>query len=302
MSGHEVMVQRITIIISELYQYGFVSRQKLMDEFKISERTLYRDLNRLGDRIIHNGDGIYRLAPAYAKPQSLKELQNLVRILGMEALFPAKKLFSQPDLTSLSIRALPSDPEAQRVLENNFSLFDKAIRENNICEFHYKDKLRTVAPYKLINIKGVWYLGAVDRGNAKGYQLSKIRWLNLTSVQFTPELHITQYFAEEDDVWFSLNKQTVHVKIAAEVSYYFQRRNLLPAQKLIRQESNGDLIVQTEMAHENQLFPLLRYWLPNLIIISPISLQHRFQQKLNQQMAEMETKYGMAIFDDMQQE
>ncbi|MGM5531052.1 DeoR family transcriptional regulator [Mixta calida] len=62
MSGHEVMVQRITIIIAELYQHGFVSRQKMLDEFNISERTLYRDLNRLGDRIIHDGDGIYRLA------------------------------------------------------------------------------------------------------------------------------------------------------------------------------------------------------------------------------------------------
>ncbi len=72
MSGHEVMVQRITAIIAELYQYGFVSCKKMMDEFNISERTLYRDLNRLGDRIVPDGDGIYRLAPAYAKPQALK--------------------------------------------------------------------------------------------------------------------------------------------------------------------------------------------------------------------------------------
>ena len=63
MSGHEVMVQRITAIIAELYQYSFVSRKKMMDEFNISERTLYRDLNRLGDRIVPDGDGIYRLAP-----------------------------------------------------------------------------------------------------------------------------------------------------------------------------------------------------------------------------------------------
>lgn len=91
MSGHEIMVQRITVIISALYQYGYVSRQKLLDEFKISERTLYRDLNRLGDRILHDGNGIYRLAPAYAKPQTLKELQSLVSLLGMEEIIPASK-------------------------------------------------------------------------------------------------------------------------------------------------------------------------------------------------------------------
>ncbi|ASG44361.1 helix-turn-helix transcriptional regulator [Citrobacter freundii] len=296
MSGHEIMVQRITVIISALYQYGYVSRQKLLDEFKISERTLYRDLNRLGDRILHDGNGIYRLAPAYAKPQTLKELQSLVSLLGMEEIIPASKHILKLDLTSLSIRALPGDPDAKRALESNFSLFDKAIRQNNICTFIYKETLRVVAPYQLINIKGVWYLGAVEKDNVKGFQLSKICWLTLTSAHFTPEPHIAKYFAEEDDVWFSLDKQTVQIKIAAEVSYYFQRRNVLPAQKIIRQESNGDVIVQTEMAHENQLFPLLRYWFPNLTIISPASLQHHFLQKLSQQLVKMESQCSEPSF------
>lgn len=302
MSGHEVMVERITAIIAELYQYGFVSRQKMLDEFNISERTLYRDLNRLGDRIVPDCDGIYRLAPAYAKPQSLKELQNLITVLGMEELFPAKKIFSQPDLTSLIFKSLPGDPEAKRVLENNYSLFDKAIRENNICEFYYKNTRRIVAPYKLINIKSVWYLGAVENEKVKGFQLTKIHWLKLTSEHFAPESHITQYFAEEDDVWFSLDKQVVYLNIAADVSHFFKRRSVLPAQKLIRQEPNGDLIVQTKMAHENQLFPLLRYWLPNLTIISPVSLQQRFYQKLNQQIVEMKPHCSEIIFDNIEQE
>lgn len=302
MSGHEVMVQRITVIVAELYLHGFVSRQKLMDEFNISERTLYRDLNRLGDRIIHDGNGIYSLAPAYAKPQSLKELQKLVSILGMEELFPTKKIFSQPDFTSFSIRSLPGDPEAKRMLEHNYSQFDKAIREQSICSFQYKGTCRTVKPYKLINIKSVWYLGAVENGHVKGFQLAKINWLKLTTENFTPEAHIIRYFSEEDDVWFTLEKQRVQVKVAADVSYYFQRRNVLPGQKIIQKEPNGDLIVQTEMAHENQLFPILRYWLPHLIILSPISLQLHFYQQLNQHIVGIKTPRSATTFDDMQQE
>lgn len=302
MSGHEIMAQRITTIVAELYQHGFVSRLKLMDEFNISERTLYRDLNRLGDRIIHDGNGIYRLAPAYVKPISLNNLQSLVRIFDMEDVFPTKKILSQPDFTSLNIRSLPGDPQAKRMLECNYGLFDKAIRENQICEFHYKEKQRSVAPYKLINTKGVWYLGAVENGNVKGFQLAKIHWLKLKNEYFTPEPGIIQYFIDEDDVWFSMNKQIVHVKIAADVSYYFQRRRILPAQKTISQESNGDLIVQTEMAHENQLFPLLRYWLPNLIIISPVEIQRRFYQKLNQQITELKKQCNGTTFDNQQQE
>ena len=298
MSGHEVMVQRLTVIISELYQYGFVSRQKLIDEFKISERTLYRDLNRLGDRLISDNNGIYKLSPAYAKHQSLKDLQNIVRILGIEELIPAKKLFAQSELTSLSIRSLPGDPKAKKMLESHYSLFDNAIIKNFICEFYYKDKFRTVEPYRLINLKSVWYMGAVENSKVKGYQIRNIHWVNVTSSHFKPESYIAQYFSEEDDVWFSLDKQTVKIMVSAEVRSYFLRRKVLPAQKLIRQEPNGELIFQTEMAHENQLFPLLRYWLPNLTIISPESLQLRFHQKLNQQLAEMETNFK-TTFDNI---
>lgn len=302
MGGHEVMVQRITAIVAELYLHGFVSRQKLMDEFGISERTLYRDLNRLGDRIIHDGNGIYSLAPAYAKPQSLKELQNLVSILGMEELFPTKKILSKPDFTSFNIRSLPGDPEGSRILESNYNLFDKAIREHSICSFQYKGKYRTVKPYKLINIKSVWYLGAVENGHVKGFQLAKISWLKLTAENFIPEPHITRYFVEEDDVWFTLEKQKVQIKVAADASYYFLRRSVLPTQKLLQQKPNGDLILQTEMAHENQLFPLLRYWLPHLTIISPSSLQHRFYQQLNLYVVEMKIPCNASVIDNMQQE
>ena len=136
----------------------------------------------------------------------------------------------------------------------------------------------------------------------KGFQLAKINWLKLTTENFTPELHIVKYFTEEDDVWFTLEKQSVKVKVAADVSYYFQRRSVLPAQKLIQQEPNGDLIVQTEMAHENQLFPLLRYWLPHLTIVSPTSLQLRFYQQLNQHIDKIKTPCSSTVSNGMQQE
>ncbi|MBY0418970.1 MAG: WYL domain-containing protein, partial [Pararheinheimera sp.] len=37
---------------------------------------------------------------------------------------------------------------------------DAAIKDNKICTIHYKGKSRTVHPYRLMNLKGVWYLAA----------------------------------------------------------------------------------------------------------------------------------------------
>jgi hypothetical protein len=55
----------------------------------------------------------------------------------------------------------------------------------------------------------------------------------------------------------------VKVFINRNISHYFQRRNLLPEQELLGEESGG-VTLRCLAAHENQILPLLFYWLPNI--------------------------------------
>jgi DeoR/GlpR family transcriptional regulator of sugar metabolism len=62
MSERETLGSRLTSIIIELHQYGAVDRNSLAQKFNVTERTIYRDLNRLGPIIIRTSEGKYSLS------------------------------------------------------------------------------------------------------------------------------------------------------------------------------------------------------------------------------------------------
>ncbi|MEL2244058.1 WYL domain-containing protein [Leclercia adecarboxylata] len=83
------------------------------------------------------------------------------------------------------------------------------------------------------------------------------------------------YLDSEDDAWFSMNKIEVIVEVLPDIARYFERRSILPQQKIISKTADGKLIVTTRIAHRDQLFSTLRFWLPNVRIVSPsLKLAH----------------------------
>ncbi|MBP8888219.1 MAG: WYL domain-containing protein, partial [Flavobacterium sp.] len=63
--------------------------------------------------------------------------------------------------------------------------------------------------------------------------------------------------------------------------HYFARRQLLPQQQH-RQDSDGSLLVTTQINHINQLLPVVRYWLPHVRIIQPTDWRKRLIQDLKE--------------------
>lgn len=131
-----------------------------------------------------------------------------------------------------------------------------------------------------MNVKNVWYLAAMEQENLKGFLLSCMEWLELCDETFVPEERIEQCIDEEDDVWFSLHKFPVRLHVNASVAGYFLRRAVLPGQVINTQNSDGSLEITCMIADERQLLPWVRYWLPNLIILSPESLHATLQAQL----------------------
>ena len=60
--------------------------------------------------------------------------------------------------------------------------------------------------------------------------------------------------------------------IKDNISHYFLRRDLLPAQELLEEQHDG-VMLRCQAAHENQILPLLFYWLPNIQIRSQPGLR-----------------------------
>lgn len=111
----------------------------------------------------------------------------------------------------------------------------------------------------------------MEQENLKGFLLSGLQWLELCDETFVPEARIEQCIDEEDDVWFSLNKFPVRLHVNASVAGYFLRRDVLRGRSSTRKTATL-LEITCKIADERQLLPWVRYWLPNLTILSP----HRY--------------------------
>jgi predicted DNA-binding transcriptional regulator YafY len=66
----------------------------------------------------------------------------------------------------------------------------------------------------------------------------------------------------------------VRVRIKHSIAGYFARRDLLPQQELVREENDGVTLL-CKAAHQNQIIPLILFWLPNIEILEPEWLKKR---------------------------
>jgi predicted DNA-binding transcriptional regulator YafY len=300
---HETLAFRLAGILLKLNTGEAFSKQSLVEEFKVSERTIFRDLNRLGSIVDLRPDGNYILAPHFRGKLQPKDLQAFAKLTGVSQLFPdhsPRFLMALLDTLSNSSYLIKSHHyEEPKPNDYQFQQLDQAIREQRICQLSYSDKQRTVEPYKLINNKGIWYLAATENQRLKAYSYSRISQLIIAEQSFQPKAEILQQIGDEDDIWFNPDKIEVQLEIAPEIAYYFQRRKLLPQQEILSELKSGTLIIRSKISHSQQILPQIRYWLPHVRIISPASLklqmQRELQSYLNEIVLEAETEVEVKL-------
>jgi predicted DNA-binding transcriptional regulator YafY len=166
-----------------------------------------------------------------------------------------------------------------------FRDLERAIIARKRISFSYVktegDKSYTsICPYKLINNKGIWYLAAVDGEKLKSFSLTKLYHLRVSDEGFNWSAKIDAQLVSEDGVWLSQEKLEIVLKVSKEVAGYFRRRKLIANQVIEKELEDGGLIVSAKVGHANQILPIVRYWIPNIRIISPESLQEEIERGL----------------------
>jgi predicted DNA-binding transcriptional regulator YafY len=288
-STHDTLAFRLANILMKLNSGDSFTTESLALEFKVHERTCYRDMIRLGNIIDKLPNGRYQLAPEYRGKLKPKDLEQFAKLVGVENLFPSacsSFLIALLDTLSQNSLIIKSHHfEHEKPNDFQFSQLDNAIRNHQICHFVYAERKRVTEPYKLINNKGIWYLAATEAGKLKTYSFSRISQLSISSSIFKVNLDVEKSIGEEDDIWFNPDKTEVLLSVAPQIAYYFQRRKLLPMQETVRELENGGLIMSSKISHPLQILPQIRYWLPNIRIISPDCLQLEMESELRTYLA-----------------
>jgi predicted DNA-binding transcriptional regulator YafY len=288
--NHETLVYRLAQILIKLNQGEKLNPLDLADEFAVTLRTIQRDLNvRFAYLPLEKENGLYKLDPAYLGKLTTRDIERFACLAGVKGLFPSLSdnflgdIFDRRIQSALLVKGHNYENLVGK--EEIFRQLERAIIAGNHISFDYlKDKgsktYSSIAPLKLINHNGIWYLVARDNDKLKTFSFSKIEKMCRLDTCFAQEPGIDKMLKEEDGIWMGEDKTEIVFKISREIAGYFKRRKLIANQVIEKELDNGGLIVSTKVGHVNQILPIVRYWIPHIIIISPDGLQAELEKDL----------------------
>jgi len=285
MKQHDTIATRLSLILTKLNNAEKFTVDELAKEFNVTKRTIQRDLNeRLINIPIEHKKGLYFLEARSLGKVTFNDINNLATLSGIDKMFPSfSKEFSQrildKDISKAYLIKTYNFENIKNKLDE-FKLLENAILELKIIELLYRNQQRSVHPYKLANVKGIWYLIALQDKVIKTFTFSKIRELHITNSNFDLDLKILKSIEDEETIWFSNTKTEVKLKVDNSIAQFFKRRKVLAYQKIVEEYDDGSLLVSTQMTFEDEVLQLVRSMIPHIWIISPKTLQDKLEKSL----------------------
>lgn len=286
--NHDTLVYRLAQILVKLNQGEKLDPNALADEFGVNLRTIQRDLNeRFAYLPLQKADGRYSLDLTFLGKLSTKDIERFAGLAGVRGLFPSlsdeflRDIFDSRVQEALLIKGHHYENLAGK--EQAFRVLEKAIvaRQNVAFDYQKTDGVKSytsVSPYKLLNLKGIWYLAAVDGDKLKTFSFAKIERLKLLDATFVWSKEVDTKLTTEDGIWFTDSQHEVVLKVSAEVAGYFKRRKLIANQVIEKELADGGLLISAKVGHPNQVLPIVRYWVPHIKIVSPESWQRDLER------------------------
>ena len=287
---HDTIAYRLSQILIKLNQGDHLDPTELANEFGTHIRTIQRDLKvRMAYLPLLKTRGRYHLDPAYLGKLNFNDIERFAKLTGVKGLFPSlNRDFLKEVLGDQSDPAWVVRGHHYEDLSGHQEIFDRlkdAITQSSIlCLQMLKDgkvkSYQEVQPYRLINTKGIWYLAAVHDEKLKTFGVGKIKSVRLQEQIFTRDPSVEAALETQEGIWHSSQVQKVVLSVAPEAAKYFKRRQLIPHQRVIEEKVDGTLLVETQVGHQNQILPIVRYWMPSIRIKCPLSYQKALESIL----------------------
>lgn len=297
-SDHDKLVQRLVLILTKFNCGESLSPQDLASEFNVNVRTIQRDLNqRFSYLPLQREDGRYKLDPSYLGQLSFSDIEKFAALAGVKGLFPSlssdfvREIFDARLESSIVVKGHSYENISDR--EQTFKQLQEAIKNQISVSFMYasttgSERQYVVSPVKLLNMKGIWYLAAEHDEKLKTFTFSKINALFIGGQKFTTKPDWIEQLMHSESVWFNEKPIKVVLKVAACVAVFFKRRQLIANQVTDEETPDGGLLLSCNVGHLNQLLPIVRYWMPNVSIVSPESVRAQYFQQLKEHIQRLE--------------
>ncbi len=287
---HDTIARRLSEILTKFNSGERLDPLALASEFNVHLRTVQRDLNeRLAYLPLIKAEGRYHMDPAYLGKLDFGDVGRFARLTGVEDLFPSlTKDFLRG---ALDERVRPSwlvkgaQYEDASKYGGVFEQLQQAIERTQMLSLRTlgsdgEKAYDGVAPYRLLNLKGIWYLAAVHHGRYKTFGVSQMVAVCESGEGFDRDPSIDKIIESLDCVWHSESVQTVVLSVDSIAAKYFRRRKLVPMQEITQDVGSGSMTVSSTVSHPNQILPIVRYWIPHVRILMPAKWQRDMEHGL----------------------
>ena len=291
---HDPLVYRLCQILIKLNQGEKLYRDSLASEFGVTTRTIQRDMNvRFAYLPIERSGACYWLDPAYLGKLTAKEVRRFAELSGVAGLFPSlstdflRDIFDSRIQSALLVKG--HHYEDISGLGKEFRVLEESIIARRCVSFDYRrdttKSYASVQPYRLINNKGIWYLAGVHDDKIKTFAFTRIEGISILEQPYAVDDAINKKIESEDGIWINNNQYKVEIKVSREAADYFRRRTLIAGQIIEKELECGGVLVSATISHASQIIPIIRYWIPHLRVISPVSMQKEIETTIQDYLA-----------------
>lgn len=289
-NNHERLAIRLAEILISLNNGERLDIRVLADKYQVSERTLQRDFHtRLAflewEECKYPHYKINRKRMGILKQD---DINRFAQFASVRNLFPKIDRDFYEEKLRQSVQVKGFQYEDIQHLKQEFDLLKSAVENHRVIEFSYRknssneSKYYRIAPYALLNKNGIWYLIGTDNGKQKTFCFTQMSMIRPLTETFTPNEQLKREIIQNDSISHGNQLAEVVVQVSKFAAPYFLRRNLLPNQELVRKLNDGGLLLVSKNINEMDIIPLVQYWIPHLVVISPVEIQNQIINKLQQ--------------------
>ena len=273
----EKLAFRLGDILTRLFMGEVLCLDCLADEYQVSEKTLRRDFNeRLVNAPIVRTDEGYKLDPA-TRTNGNASLNKALNDIGLASLLPVG--YPLNGNNAVLFKNLQS--ESIEKFDGLFRKLTDAIISSSIINLTHEDKTaEQVHPYKLVNDRGIWYLAAIHSGQLHSYRLANISQIRVHVDKYKPSSKVFEKINRQGMEWLTEEDTNVVIQVDQTVAHCFLDTPVLPNQQLLKELSDGSLLISSRVSRLSDILPLLKSWMPQLEVLSPMSLKLELVREL----------------------
>jgi len=295
-SNHDKTLFRLIDILQKISNDELPTTKELSNEYNVSVRTIQKDIStRLcGFPIERTKDNRLKFTDGYGLDKTELSKDEMILLQLSLSQFNdvtdfdkiSHKLYNKL-LTTKFINPYFIKQEDIQDIDIDSILIEElelAITNKKHVILKCKHHTQEVEPYKIVSYDGIWYLFGKDEDDKKikTFLLSNIKkTITLPKPHTKDSKDIEKILSQTHSAWYDDGtRYKVKVKVDSCIAHFFLQKDFLSSQNILETLSNGDLIIEFEITHDEDIDNIIKSWLPNIEVLEPKIFRDKIKKEL----------------------